>query len=76
MAGKGNFLTSYRGKVILGYAYGLGAAVVILGALFKIMHWPGANIMLIIGMGTEVVIFVISAFEPPHMDLNNTLNED
>lgn len=70
MAGKGNFLTSYRGKVILGYAYGLGAAVVILGALFKIMHWPGANIMLIIGMGTEVVIFVISAFEPPHMDLD------
>ena len=69
MAGKGNFLTSYKGKKILGYVYGLGAAVVIAGALFKIMHWPGANEMLILGMGTEVIIFVISAFEPPHMDL-------
>jgi gliding motility-associated protein GldL len=47
-------------------AYGLGAAVVIIGALFKIMHWPGANEMLILGMGTEAVIFCISAFEPIH----------
>ncbi|HBN03161.1 MAG TPA: gliding motility protein GldL [Bacteroidetes bacterium] len=47
-------------------AYGLGAAVVIVGALFKIMHWPGANEMLIIGMGTEAIIFCISAFEPIH----------
>ena len=70
MAGKGNFLTSYKGKKILGYAYGLGAAVVIAGALFKIMHWPFASEMLILGMGTEVCIFVISAFEPPHMDLD------
>jgi len=70
MAGKGNFLTSYKGKKILGYAYGLGAAVVIAGALFKIMHWPFASEMLILGMGTEVLIFVISAFEPPHMDLD------
>lgn len=70
MAGKGNFLTSYKGKKILGYAYGIGAAVVIAGALFKIMHWPAANEMLILGMGTEVFIFVISAFEPPHMDLD------
>lgn len=69
MSNKGNFLTSYTGKKILGYAYGLGAAVVIAGALFKIMHWPGANEMLIAGMGTEVIIFVISAFEPPHMDV-------
>ena len=44
----------------------LGAAVVIVGALFKIMHWPGANEMLILGMGTEAVIFMISAFEPIH----------
>lgn len=49
-------------------AYGLGAAVVIIGALFKIMHWPGANEMLIIGMGTEAIIFCISAFEPIHED--------
>jgi gliding motility-associated protein GldL len=53
-------------KKILAMAYGLGAAVVIAGALFKIMHWPGANEMLIAGMGTEVLIFVISAFEPTY----------
>jgi gliding motility-associated protein GldL len=45
-------------------SYGLGAAVVILGALFKILHLPGANEMLIAGMGTEVLIFVVSAFDP------------
>lgn len=44
--------------------YGWGASVVILGALFKIMHWPYADPMLIIGMGTEVVVFFFSAFEP------------
>ena len=45
-----------------------GAAVVIVGALFKIMHWPGANIMLIAGMTTETLIFFLSAFEPPHKE--------
>lgn len=54
-------------------AYGLGAAVVIVGALFKIMHWPGANEMLIIGMGTEAVIFCISAFEPIHQEVDWSL---
>jgi len=53
-------------KKIVAMAYGIGAAVVILGALFKIMHWPGANEMLIAGMGTEVLIFMISAFEPTY----------
>ena len=48
--------------------YGLGASVVIIGALFKIMHWPGANPMLIIGLGTEAVIFGFSAFAPPFRD--------
>lgn len=48
--------------------YGWGAAVVIVGALFKINHWPGGEIMLIIGMGTEVVIFFLSAFEPAHKE--------
>ena len=47
-----NFFESKLGKNIMAKAYGLGAAVVIIGALFKIMHWPGANEMLIIGMGT------------------------
>ena len=45
--------------------YGLGAAVVILGALFKLQGWPGANEMLIAGLGTEALIFTLSAFDPP-----------
>jgi gliding motility-associated protein GldL len=64
---KSIFLTK-SGKTILNYAYSGGAAIVILGALFKIMHWTGANQMLIVGMGTEVAIFLISAFEPQHVD--------
>ncbi|MCG8411233.1 MAG: gliding motility protein GldL [Bacteroidales bacterium] len=53
--------------------YGIGAAVVILGALFKIMHWPMASTMLIAGMGTEVIIFFFSAFEPMHEEFDWTL---
>lgn len=67
------FLVSKKFKNIMAKLYGIGAAVVIAGALFKIMHWPGANLMLIAGMGTEVLIFVVSAFEPIHMDLDWTL---
>ena len=48
--------------------YGWGAAVVILGALFKINHYQGADIMLIVGLGTESLIFFFSAFEPPHVE--------
>ena len=51
-------------KVIMNYVYGWGAAVVILGALFKIMHLKGAGWMLIIGMSVEAIIFFLSAFEP------------
>ena len=57
------FLTK-GGKRIMNYAYSWGAAVVILGALFKINHFPYAKEMLILGMGTEVLIFIISGFEP------------
>lgn len=57
-------------KNIMAKLYGWGAAVVIFGALFKILHLPGANIMLIIGMGTEVAIFFFSAFEPLHVEYN------
>ncbi|MFA8300634.1 MAG: gliding motility protein GldL [Hyphomicrobiales bacterium] len=53
--------------------YGLGAAVVIIGALFKILHLPGANEMLILGLTTEAVIFAFSAFEPPHSEPNWSL---
>ena len=46
--------------------YGFGAAIVILGALFKLMDWPGAGAMLTIGLSTEAIIFFFSAFEKPH----------
>ncbi len=68
-----DFLETKQFKNLMAKLYGIGAAVVIAGALFKIMHWPGANAMLILGMGTEVLIFVVSAFEPIHMDLDWTL---
>jgi hypothetical protein len=48
--------------------YGWGAALVILGALFKIEHYPGAGIMLAVGLGTEAIIFFFSAFEKPHVE--------
>ena len=67
------FFQSKKGKKIMAMTYGLGGAVVILGALFKIQHWPGAGPMLIAGLGTEAVIFTISAFEPPHEDLDWSL---
>ena len=63
-----NFLASKKGKRLMGMVYGLGAAVVIVGSLFKILHWPGANEMLTVGLLTEAVIFAISAFEKPHED--------
>ncbi len=50
--------------------YGWGASVVIIGALFKILHLPGADIMLILGMGIEAIIFFFSAFEPLHVEYN------
>ncbi len=53
-------------KKFMGYVYGMGAAVAILGALFKILHLPGASIMLIMGLGVEALIFALSSFEPPH----------
>ncbi|HHG84795.1 MAG TPA: gliding motility protein GldL [Bacteroidetes bacterium] len=70
MAKKKGFLDSRGFKLFMKYLYGIGAAVVIGGALFKIMHWPYANEMLIAGMGTEVVVFFVSAFEPLHEELD------
>lgn len=60
-------------KNFMAKLYGWGAAVVIVGALFKILHWPGANAMLMVGMFTESVIFFLSAFEPPHVEFNWSL---
>lgn len=57
-------------KNFMAKLYGWGASVVILGALFKIMHFSGAGVMLMVGMGTEALIFFMSAFEPLHVDYN------
>ena len=57
-------------KKIFNMAYGLGASIVILGALFKILHWRFGNEMLMIGMIVEAVVFAISAFEPVEDDLD------
>ena len=57
-------------KKAMNFAYGMGAAVVIIGALFKLMHWPFASAMLIIGLGTEALIFGLSAFDPVDKDID------
>ncbi len=59
------WLDSVPGQTFLNYAYSWGASIVILGTLFKLTHLPGANVMLYIGMGTEVLVFFISAFDRP-----------
>ncbi|MEI6488843.1 MAG: gliding motility protein GldL [Bacteroidota bacterium] len=60
-------------KNFMAKLYGFGAAIVIVGAMFKIMHWPGAGPMLVIGLSTEAVIFFFSAFEPPHEEVDWSL---
>lgn len=59
------FMDSYRGKVIFNFLYGFGASLVVLGLMFKLLHFGGANYMLFVGLTTEAIIFAISAFEPP-----------
>ena len=59
------WMDSKAGQTFLNYAYSWGASIVILGTLFKLTHLPGANLMLFIGMGTEVVVFFLSAFDRP-----------
>ena len=73
MAKSGNWFESSVGKRFLAMMYGLGAAVVIMGALFKLMHWPFAGAMLTAGLSTEAVIFGIGAFLPIHDDPDWTL---
>jgi gliding motility-associated protein GldL len=60
-------------KKMMGFLYGMGAAVVIVGALFKLQHWTGADIMLIVGLLTEAAIFALSAFEPVEHELDWSL---
>lgn len=63
-AKKGGSMDLFYNKV-MPFVYGIGAAIVIVGAMFKIMHWKGADLMLIVGLSTEAFIFFMSAFQPP-----------
>lgn len=60
-----HWMDSVPGQTFLNYAYSWGAAIVILGALFKLTHLPGGDVMLFLGMGTEVIVFFLSAFDRP-----------
>ena len=60
-----DYLDTAKGRTLLNYLYSWGAAIVILGALFKLTHISGADLMLFLGMGTEVLVFIISGFEKP-----------
>lgn len=64
----GRFLNSDSGQRFFNFAYSIGAAVVILGALFKILHMPQGNILLSVGMGTEVLMFILTAFDKPEKE--------
>lgn len=61
---------SYNGKNIVGIVYSVGASVVIIGALFKILHWPGASQVLMVGMFTEAFLFIIGALDRPHPEFH------
>jgi len=75
------WMDSVPGQTFLNYAYSWGASIVILGTLFKLTHLPGANFMLYLGMGTEVIVFFLSAFDRPFdktaigMDLPTSLDK-
>ena len=71
-----DYLDSPKGRILLNYLYSWGAAVVILGALFKLTHIKGANLMLFIGMGTEVLVFFISGFERPYIPSQDDEDDD
>ena len=76
------WMDSVAGQTFLNYAYSWGASIVILGTLFKLTHLPGANFFLFLGMGTEVFVFFISAFDRPFdkttdgMDLDIHMDEE
>lgn len=64
------FLSGEKGQRFFNFAYSIGAAIVIWGALFKILHLPGGNTLLSIGMGTEVLMFILTAFDRPPKEYN------
>ena len=68
--GLASFLQGEKGQRFFNFAYSIGAAVVIWGALFKILHLPGGNTLLTIGMGTEVLMFLLTAFDKPEKQYN------
>ena len=70
------WMDSVPGQTFLNYAYSWGASVVILGTLFKLTHLPGANFFLFLGMGTEVFVFFISAFDRPFDKTTDGMNLD
>ena len=61
---------SYQGKRVVGMVYSIGASVVIIGALFKIMHFPGAGAVLMVGMITEALLFMIGCLDKPHPEFH------
>ena len=65
-----NWYGSYQGKRVVGMVYSIGASVVIIGALFKIMHFPGAGAVLMVGMITEALLFMIGCFDKPHPEFH------
>ena len=71
--GLGNITEAKWYKTMMPKLYGWGAALVIIGALFKIEHLPGASLMLILGLSTEAIIFFFSAFEKPHEETDWSL---
>lgn len=71
--GLDSFVRSKSYKNMTAKLYGIGASAVIVGALFKIQHWAGAGALLTIGMGTEALIFFVSAFEPLHVEYDWSL---
>ena len=71
-----SFMDSPKGRTLTNYIYSWGAAIVILGTLFKLTHIAGANLMLFVGMGAEVVVFFFSAFERPYELAEEDRKED
>lgn len=71
-----SFMDSPKGRTWTNYIYSWGAAIVILGTLFKLTHIAGANLMLFIGMGAEVIVFFFSAFERPYELAEEDRKED
>lgn len=59
------FISSHRGQTFFNFAYSIGAAIVIWGVLFQLLHLPGSEILLAVGLGTEVIMFIITAFDIP-----------